>query len=180
MSGKNYITPRGLKRIQYELEHLRYVERPQVVAEVSYAAALGDRSENAEYIYGKKRLRQIDSRIGYLLKCLNRIEVVDPGKLSGSRVTFGATVVVEDEEGVERTYHLFGEHEVDVDEGILSHKSPIARALMGKEEGDGVRFHAPKGVRELEIVEVRFDAQEPLPVPEWKTQLDEGTLPEPE
>lgn len=157
----NLITPAGARALQKELEHLRFVERPEVVAEVSYAASLGDRSENAEYIYGKKRLRQIDSRIGFLLKCMNRLRVMDPAEGSGDVVRFGATVVVEDEDGVEKTWRIYGEYEVDVARGHLSHKSPIAQALLGKREGDGVRFRAPGGWRELEILEVRWEPQAP-------------------
>lgn len=168
----NYITPVGLKAIQYEMEFLRSIERPKVVAEVSYAASLGDRSENAEYIYGKKRLRQIDSRLGYLLKCLNRVRVIDPIDVKGDRVRFGATVTVEDESGTERVYRIYGVHEVDTDQGIISHRSPIARAMMGKEEGDQVSFRTPGGKRELEILEIRYDPQVPLPIPEWKKDLD--------
>ena len=173
----NFLTPAGLKRIQHEMLHLRQVERPQVVAEVSYAASLGDRSENAEYIYGKKRLRQIDSRLGYLMKCLDKVKVIDPVDQPEGKVRFGATVVVETEEGDEKTYKIYGEHEVDVAAGILSHKSPLARALEGQEEGDGVRFMTPKGWRELEILEVRFEAQEPVPDPDWLIALREGGPP---
>lgn len=163
MSEPNYITPRGLERIRRELEWLERVERPRVVAEVSFAASLGDRSENAEYIYGKKRLRQIDSRRGFLMKRLEKAQLVDPSTLGGDKVLFGATVVVADPEGEERTWRIYGEDEVDVERGVLSWRSPLARALLGKREGDVVRFHAPAGVRELELVEVRYDAQEPLP-----------------
>lgn len=163
----NLITPRGLRTIQLELLWLRQVERPRVVAEVSYAASLGDRSENAEYIYGKKRLRQIDSRIGFLITCLNRIRVVDPADIRTERIAFGATVVVEDEQGDEKTYRLYGQHEVDVDKGILSHRSPIGRALIGKSEGDAISFQAPGGTRELEVLEVRYEPQEPIPDPDW-------------
>jgi len=173
MAGNdNYITPNGLRSIQYEMEWLRTVERPKVVAEVSYAASLGDRSENAEYIYGKKRLRSIDSRIGFLITAVNKIREVDPGQIQQDKVVFGATVVVEDEEGVERTYRIYGAHEVNLDKGIISHKSPIARAMMGKSEGDAVVFQAPGGRRELEILKVRYESQPPLPVPQWKIDKD--------
>ena len=150
-----------------ELQYLWKVKRPKVTQAVREAAALGDRSENAEYIYGKKRLRQIDGRMRYLMGCLSKVEAVEPGKLSGDKVLFGATVTVEDEEGAERTWRIYGEHEVDVEAGILSWKSPLGRALMGKEVGDGVRFKAPGGWRELEITDVRFEAQPPLVTPEF-------------
>lgn len=167
MASDNLITKRGLRVVQLEMLYLRTEERPQVVAEVGYAASLGDRSENAEYIYGKKRLRQIDSRLGYLTRALDRVQVIDPGEITSDKVQFGATVVVETEEGDERTYRIYGEQEVDLDAGIISHKSPIAKALLGKEEGDGVRFKAPKGWRELEIVEIRYEPQEEIPDPDW-------------
>jgi transcription elongation factor GreB len=157
------MTPNGYERIRRELEWLETEERPKVVKEVAYAASLGDRSENAEYIYGKKRLRSIDSRRRFLLKRLEKAQLVDPAELSGEVVRFGATVVLADEEGVEKTWRLYGEDEVDVEAGILSWRSPIATAIMGKEEGDGVRFRAPGGMREIEIVEVRYEPCEPLP-----------------
>ncbi len=159
----NYITPNGLQRLTRELEWLEKEERPKIVAEVSYAASLGDRSENAEYIYGKKRLRKIDSRRRYLIGRLEKVRLVDPADISGDTVKFGATVVLADEEGEEKTWRIYGEDEVDVEGGVLSWRSPIATAIMGKEAGDGVSFRAPGGVREIEIVEVSFEAQEPLP-----------------
>lgn len=167
MSDPNLITPVGLDRIRRELEWLQKSERPTVVREVAYAASLGDRSENAEYIFGKKRLRSIDSRMRFLMKALDQVRIIDPATISGSQVRFGATVVVADEDGNEQTWRLYGEHEVDVDRGVLSWRSPLARALIGKSEGDDVRFKAPQGLRELEICEVRYEAQEPLPA-DWK------------
>lgn len=174
MASDNYITPVGIQRIQWELEWLRSVERPRVVNEVAYAASLGDRSENAEYLYGKRRLRQIDGRVDYLVRCLDRIQVVDPASLKGPIIRFGATVVIADEDGDERSWRIYGEHEVDVDNGILSHKSPLARALMGRKPGDTVRFEAPGGMREIDVVDVRYDAQTPDPLPEWKVARDGG------
>jgi transcription elongation factor GreB len=174
VSTDNYITPVGLQRIQWELEFLRTVDRPRVVAEVSYAASLGDRSENAEYQYGKRRLRQIDSRVDFLIRSLNRVQVVDPAAVMADRVRFGATVVIADEDGEERTWRLYGEHEVDVDAGILSHKSPLARALMGRQLGETVRFEAPGGAREVEIVGLRYDAQIPDPTPDWMIERDKA------
>ena len=159
----NYITPRGLERLKREIDWLEKEERPRIVDEVEYAASLGDRSENAEYIYGKKRLRRIDSRRRLLIKRLQSVRVVDPATQSGDRVSFGATVVLADEDGNEKTWKIYGEDEVDVDNGVLSWKSPIAKAIFGKEEGDAVVFRAPKGVREIEIVEVRYEPCEPLP-----------------
>jgi transcription elongation factor GreB len=159
MDEPNYITPVGLERIRAELERLQKTERPRVVREVAYAASLGDRSENAEYIYGKKRLREIDARLRHLIGRLDRVHVIDPGTLKGTQVRFGATVVVADEDGDERTWRIYGEDEVDVDRGVLSWKSPLARALIGRSEGDTVKFDAPGGKREVEIVSVRYEPQ---------------------
>ena len=158
----NYLTPPGYERLRRELLWLDQVERPRVTAEVSYAASLGDRSENAEYIYGKKRLREIDSRRRFLVKRLEKARVVDPAAMSGPTVRFGATVVIEDERG-ERTWKIYGEDEVDVEKGILSWKSPLAKAILGRKEGDVARFEAPGGTREVEIVEVRYEPVPPLP-----------------
>jgi transcription elongation factor GreB len=159
----NYITPVGLERIRRELEWLQKGERPRIVREVAYAASLGDRSENAEYIYGKKRLREIDRRMHFLIGRLDHVQIVDPARLKGPKVMFGATVTVEEEDGEERTFKIYGEDEVDVDRGILSWKSPIASALIGKSEGDTVKFRTPGGQREVVIVSVAYEAQEPLP-----------------
>ena len=164
MKQPNYITPRGLERIRLELEWLDGTERPRVVAEVSYAASLGDRSENAEYIYGKKKLRQIDSRRTYL----TRRQLVDPLSIVGERIRFGATVQVENEAGDEETWTIYGEDEVDIERRIISWKSPLARALMGKEAGDEVVFQAPGGKREVVVLDVRYEPQRPLEESEWR------------
>jgi transcription elongation factor GreB len=136
-----------------------------VTLEVQQAAAQGDRSENAEYIYGKKRLREIDRRMRFLISRLENVQPVDPGLLKGPKVMFGATVTVADEDGEQRTWRIYGEDEVDVEGGILSWKSPIAHALLGRQVGDQVRFRAPGGLREIEIVRVQYEAQAPLPEP---------------
>jgi len=162
-SPPNYMTPRGYECIRRELEWLEGEERPKIVKEVAYAASLGDRSDNAEYRYGKKRLRQIDGRRGFLLKRLGKTQLVDPATQTGPMVRFGATVVLADEEGVEKTWRIYGEDEVDVDGGVISWRSPIAQAILGKEEGDEARFHAPGGWREVEIIEVRYEPCAPLP-----------------
>ena len=171
MDEITYITPVGLQRIQHEILWLQRIERPEIVEEVSVAAAQGDRSENASYIYGKKRLRQIDGRVRYLMSCLNRIRVVDPLDVGGDTVKFGASVVVEDEDGVEKLWRIYGRDEVNVSEGIISYLSPIARALQGHREGDAVTYMTPTGKKELEIIEVRYDPQVALPEPEWKKDL---------
>ena len=152
----SYITPAGFERIVAEYENLLKVERPKVTAEVQYAASLGDRSENAEYIYGKKRLREIDKRIRYLKNRLESIEVVDPKSIVGEVVRFSATVTLEDDEGAEKVVRIVGVDEVDVVRGDISYVSPIGRALIGKEEGDEVSIQVPGGQRNYTIVEVEY------------------------
>jgi transcription elongation factor GreB len=153
----NYITPAGFKRLSHELVHLRTVERPKIVQEVSDAAAQGDRSENAEYIYGKRKLREIDRRMRWLGKRLDAAVVVDPGEKRGEKVFFGATVVLEDDDGGESRYQLVGEDEIDAASGRISWRSPIGAALLGKREGDDVRVRTPAGVKAFSVVEVRYE-----------------------
>lgn len=167
MGRTNYISKRGLERITRELEWLNKTERPRIVAEVSYAASLGDRSENSEYLYGKKRLREIDRRLRFLINRLDNIIVVDPAEQKHEAIVFGATVTIETEDGEEQVWRIFGEDEVNVEKGILSWRSPLARALLGKKEGDSVQFHAPGGSRELEILDVAYNPQPPLPEGEF-------------
>jgi transcription elongation factor GreB len=155
---KNYITPAGYARLEAELRHLLEVERPEVVKVVSWAAGLGDRSENADYIYGKKRLREIDKRIRFLTKRLGFAQIVDPVQQPHDRIYFGATVVVADAEGREATYTIVGIDELDPARGRISWRSPLALALLGKEEGETVTVRTPSGVQELEILEVRYEA----------------------
>ncbi|MCK6518479.1 GreA/GreB family elongation factor [Myxococcota bacterium] len=161
----NYVTPRGYRKIVVEFDQLLKVERPKITAEVAYAASLGDRSENAEYIYGKKRLREIDRRLGVLKGRLDGIEVIDPATLTGAVVRFGATVTVEDEDGLEQTLAIVGEDESDPKLGRISYKSPIGRALIGKAEGDEVTVTTPKGPRGLTILAVRWLPTPDDPVP---------------
>jgi len=154
---KNYITPAGFQRLQDELKHLLRVERPKVVEVVSWAAGNGDRSENGDYIYGKKRLREIDRRIRFLNKRLEIAEVVDPQQQkTRDRVFFGATVTYADEEGAERTVTIVGIDEADLDKGQVSWISPIARALLKAQEGDTVELRTPAGVETIEVVEIRY------------------------
>ena len=153
---KNYMTPSGFKKLKDEFHQLSAVERPKLVETVAWAASNGDRSENADYIYGKRRLREIDRRLGYLLGRLEAAEVVDPASVTNSKVVFGATVTVTDEDGYESTYQIVGEDESDVDRGRISWKSPLAKALMGKSEGDEVLFHRPAGEKNLEIVQIQY------------------------
>ena len=143
MSNPNYITAEGARRLQEELGHLRSKERPKVVQEVSDAAAQGDRSENAEYIYGKKRLREIDRRMRYLTKRLESAVVVTPEARPDGRIFFGATVDVEDEDGETVTYVIVGEDETEPKKGRISWRSPIGRALLNKREGDAITFRKP-------------------------------------
>ncbi|HVW30831.1 MAG TPA: transcription elongation factor GreB [Polyangiaceae bacterium] len=151
---QNYMTPDGAKRLADELRRLVEVERPRVVQEVSDAAAQGDRSENAEYIYGKKRLREIDRRIQFLTKRLDAAVVVKREEVRTDVVFFGCTVDVVDEDGKRARYTLVGADETDPTNGKLSYKSPIGRALLKKRVGDVVTVVRPAGEIELEIVAI--------------------------
>jgi len=155
---KNYMTVRGHAQIRAEFEHLVKVERPAMVQVVSWAAGNGDRSENGDYIYGKKRLREIDRRIRFLTKRLDSAVIVDPAdQRNCDQVFFAATVTVCDADGAEATYQIVGIDEANAVEGRISWISPLARALMKAREGDTVRFDSPGGLRELDVVEVRYE-----------------------
>ena len=156
VADPNYITPGGARKLYDELVHLRNVERPRTVREVTEAAAQGDRSENAEYIYGKKRLREIDRRLNYLAKRIDNAVLVDPAEQKGDKVFFGATVDLEDEEGALRTYVIVGEDETDSATGRISWRSPVGRALLGKRAGDVVLVRRPAGEVEMEVRAVRY------------------------
>lgn len=154
---KNYITPAGHARLKDELEHLVKRERPHVVEIVAWAASNGDRSENGDYIYGKRRLREIDRRIRFLRKRLDNAEIVDPLRQGDNdQVFFGARVTIADSDGRESTYTIVGIDEADVTRGRISWISPLARALIRNREGDTIRFQSPLGVREIEILEVVY------------------------
>ncbi|HEV7372831.1 transcription elongation factor GreB [Arenibaculum sp.] len=154
---RNYITPAGHRRLQEELKHLWTVERPKVVEVVSWAAGNGDRSENGDYIYGKKRLREIDRRVRFLTKRLEIAEIVDPARQPNrNRVFFGATVTYADEDDSEKTVTIVGADEADMAEGRVSWISPIARALLKAEVGDTVAIRTPAGMREVEVVAIRY------------------------
>ena len=140
-----HITPAGAKKLRDELDQLWTVERPRVTQEVADAAAQGDRSENAEYIYGKRRLREIDRRVRFLSKRLDEVKVVNEPPTDPSRVFFGAYVRVEDDDGNDKTYRIVGADESDLERGFISLDSPVARALLGKREGDEVTVRVPKG-----------------------------------
>ena len=158
---KNYITPQGYQRLRTELLNLIDIERPKIVEIVHWAASNGDRSENGDYIYGKKRLREIDRRIRFLTKRLDIPEVADPSLHHGNdQVFFGATVTYENMQGVARTITIKGIDEVDNLQGEVSWVSPIARALLKAREGDEVQLMTPGGLERLEIIQVRYPAPE--------------------
>lgn len=154
---RNYMTPGGHARLHAELDHLLRTERPQVVEVVHWAASNGDRSENGDYIYGKRRLREIDRRIRFLTRRLENAEVVDPTRQPNvDQVFFGATVTIADERGDEQTYQIVGIDETDFPRGRISWVSPLARALIKAREGDLVRFQSPAGLREIEVVAIEY------------------------
>ena len=159
--SRNYMTPGGFARLKAELGTLVDQERPSVVAIVSWAAGNGDRSENGDYIYGKKRLREIDRRIRFLIRRLDNAEVVDPTVRRDAdnedQIFFGATVTVRGREGQERTISIVGVDEIDTARGYVSWVSPIARALIKAREGDSVTLRTPVGTEELEILAVRYE-----------------------
>jgi len=159
--SRNYMTPGGFACLQAELERLVQKERPELVATVAWAAGNGDRSENGDYIYGKKRLREIDRRIRFLLRRLDAAEVVDPAaprdEGTSDQVFFGATVTVCNAQGDKRTVSIVGVDEIDTARGYVSWVSPIARALIKAREGDTVMLRTPGGVEELDIVAVRYE-----------------------
>lgn len=160
-SGKNYITPAGYERLRHELFELIDVERPKVVEVVHWAASNGDRSENGDYIYGKKRLREIDRRIRFLTQRLEIAELTDPSIHYGSdRVFFGASVTYGDEAGVTRTVTIMGIDETDTLQAQTSWVSPVARALLGARVGDEVNLVMPQGLKSLEVLEVVYPAPE--------------------
>ena len=153
--GKNYITPAGYARLEAELRALVEVQRPEVVKTVSWAAALGDRSENADYIYGKRRLREIDRRVRFLIKRLEGAQIVHSAGRDTDQVFFGATVKVKSPSG-EKTVTIVGVDEVDPAHGRVSWVSPIAKALIKAREGDTVTLRSPSGEEPLEIIEVSY------------------------
>ena len=159
VGGKNYITPQGYAGLRAELFDLIDSERPKVVEIVHWAASNGDRSENGDYLYGKKRLREIDRRIRFLTKRLEIAEVVDPRIHHGSdQVFFGATVTYMDDLGVQRTITIMGIDEADSGQAQVRWVSPVARALLKAREGDEVALSTPAGMRQLEVIEVRYPA----------------------
>lgn len=156
--GSHYITAEGMAALRAELHQLWKVERPQVTATVHEAAKNGDRSENGDYIYGKRRLREIDSRVRFLSKRIDALEVVEELPADRDRVFFGAWVTVEDETGERQTYRIVGPDEFDLSQRKLSMDSPLARALLGKRIDDDIVFNSPSGERELYIAAVSYTA----------------------
>jgi transcription elongation factor GreB len=160
VGARNYMTPGGFARLSAELERLVQKERPELVATVAWAAGNGDRSENGDYIYGKKRLREIDRRIRFLIKRLDAAEVVDPAmprdEEAAGQVFFGATVDVVNARGEPRTVSIVGVDEIDTARGYISWVSPMARALLKAREGDTVTVRTPAGGEEIDVVEVRY------------------------
>lgn len=162
-SSKNYITAEGAKRLRDELHQLLHVARPEVVRTVSWAASNGDRSENGDYIYGKRRLREIDRRIRFLTQRLEKAEVVDPARQAKDRVLFGASVTLLDEEGDSRVYRIVGEDEIAPAMGFISWKSPVGKALLGKKVGDAVSVRVPGGEQEWEILAIQYSEGNAVP-----------------
>jgi transcription elongation factor GreB len=154
---KNYITPAGYRRLREELAALWEVERPKLVETIAWAASNGDRSENADYIYGKRRLREVDRRVRFLSQRIDSAEVVNSAGRDDDRAYFGATVTYRDGAGVERTVSIVGIDEVDPARGRVSWISPVAKALLRAREGDVVTLRTPAGAEEIEVLDVRYD-----------------------
>ncbi len=153
----NYITQAGEKRLREEARYLWKEERPRVTQSVSEAAALGDRSENAEYIYGKKRLREIDSRLRYLSKRLDAVTVVDDKPQNTQKVYFGAWVILEDADGQEQQYRLVGPDEIDINQGAISIDSPLGKALLGKTAADEIAINSPSGKAYYTLLKISYE-----------------------
>ena len=152
----NYITPKGFHKLQEEFRELFHNERPKLVETVAWAAGNGDRSENGDYIYGKRRLREIDKRLMFLRDRIEAAQVVDPKNLSGDKVVFASTVTIETEDGDVKTYQIVGEDELEPGENRISWKSPMAKALLGKKLGDEIEIRRPAGVLYAEVTKIEF------------------------
>lgn len=161
LGKKNYITPQGAERLRTELKKLLNEERPEIVKVIQWAASNGDRSENADYIYGKRRLREIDRRIRFLSKRLEIAEIIDPVSQSSDKVLFGATVTIMDESGALRTFSIVGVDETNIKLGLVSWISPVGKALLQATKGDTVTVHTPKGDEDWEIQKVEY---KPIPI----------------
>lgn len=156
LKEKNYITPKGFLKLQNELHQLTRLERPEVTRTVAWAASNGDRSENADYIYGKKRLREIDKRVRFLSKRIELALVVDPVAIEASKVQFGATVLIMDDEGLAKTVSIVGVDEIDTKHGFISWRSPVGSSLLGKEVGDTIEVQTPSRILTFEILEINY------------------------
>lgn len=152
----NYITPEGFKKLQEEFRKLFHEERPKLVETVAWAAGNGDRSENGDYIYGKKRLREIDKRLKFLRDRIESAKVVDPKEVKSETIVFGARVTITDEDGAEKIYQIVGEDEIEPGQNKISWKSPMAKALLGKRVGDEVEIRRPVGVLYAEVVKITY------------------------
>ncbi|WP_408098939.1 transcription elongation factor GreB [Peredibacter sp. HCB2-198] len=160
MEKNNYITPKGHQKLVDELDQLLKVERPEVTRLVQWAASNGDRSENADYLYGKRRLREIDRRVRFLMGRLDAAVIVDPLKITSDKIQFGATIEVSDEEGEARHFTIVGVDEVDTAKGRISWQSPIGKTLLGKKEGDEVIVKVPAGEITYEVVSIVYKSIE--------------------
>jgi transcription elongation factor GreB len=160
VAAPRYITPQGFRRLAEEHERIWSAERPRIVAEVEAAAALGDRSENAEYIYGKRKLRELDRRLRFLSRLMDGLTVVEPAPHPSGRAFFGAWVTIEGDDGDERTYRLVGPDELDLSRGHISVEAPLGRALLGKREGDTVLVQRPAGELEVTVIAIHWNAPE--------------------
>jgi len=153
----NYITPEGFKKLQEEFRQLFHDERPKLVETVAWAAGNGDRSENGDYIYGKRRLREIDKRLKFLRDRIENAQVVDPKQVTSEKVVFGATVTIVDEDGGKKSYQIVGEDEIEPGANRISWKSPMAKALLGKARGDEIELQRPAGLLVAEIIDIRYE-----------------------
>jgi len=154
---KNYITTSGFNQLKMELKDLLTRQRPELVSVISWAASNGDRSENGDYIYGKKRLREIDRRIRFLSQRLKAAEVIDPKSQDSEKVLFGASVLVLDEDGVEKKLRIVGQDEIELSQGWISWQSPVAKALLGARRGDMVSAQTPRGIQDFEVLEISYE-----------------------
>jgi len=155
-NNKNYITKHGAQALRDEYQELFRKERPKLVETIAWAASNGDRSENADYIYGKRRLREIDRRLEFISQRLSRAEVVDVSLIQSDKIVFGATVEVEDEEGKKFIYQIVGEDETDALKGKMSWKSPVGRALLGKMRDDEIDVQTPNGIKAYTVLKFYF------------------------
>jgi transcription elongation factor GreB len=153
---KNYMTPEGAEKLKQELKQLLNVERPELVKVVGWAASNGDRSENGDYIYGKRRLREIDRRIRFLTKRLEAAEVIDPSTQNFKEVRFGAKVTVSDDKQKQRQYRIVGQDEIDAKKGWISWVSPLAKALFNSQVGDWVQVETPQGSIEIQVLKIEY------------------------